>query len=442
MDFILNLIIILADQLMLFLVNLMVARRAGEELFGDFSVATNALLLIATLITLGLDSIIAYYVPKLYLRKKFYHIARLTTAIRHFLQPVHLSVFGGGLLLGLSLIALAMVSEKLALFETAHPLLLFIWGTIAISIYNIMVQLFRSIGYMRTAVLLSFMQTIFYFILAIIIYQTIHLVLPEKDVVYFPHMMIVGFLASYFLTVLICFVMIKKIAKPFQKRSAAIAKTEPDPAWRNKMYGYMVQNLNVYVFATIPLLVTEIFGHREDSVGLFAAVVSIISLAFIGLSPIGILIGPEISAALADSKQKLKQTMKKFLWICLSIALVVTAIFGIFAKQILLLYQSKFINALPFLYVCLINIITYSMNMPLSKMIQYSKHGSVLGAKLTTSFIILQTIACVILIKLFGIYGAVTCYIGINILYNITMVIIALRIYREYEEEATSLEKL
>lgn len=69
MDFYLNLFIIVADQLMLFIINMIVARHAGEELFGDFSVATSALLLIATVITFGIDSIIAYYVPKFYIRK-------------------------------------------------------------------------------------------------------------------------------------------------------------------------------------------------------------------------------------------------------------------------------------------------------------------------------------------------------------------------------------
>lgn len=69
MEFLFNLLIIIADQFMLFVINMLVARHAGEVLFGDFTVATNALFLIATIITFGIDSIIGYYVPKFYVKK-------------------------------------------------------------------------------------------------------------------------------------------------------------------------------------------------------------------------------------------------------------------------------------------------------------------------------------------------------------------------------------
>ncbi|HHF7345796.1 TPA: hypothetical protein ACPSKB_002225 [Legionella feeleii] len=114
----------------------------------------------------------------------------------------------------------------------------------------------------------------------------------------------------------------------------------------------------------------------------------------------------------------------RYLW------LVIIIIMAFFAKPILLLYKSNFINALPYTYICLINVMTYAVSMPLSKMIEYSHKGSVVGAKLTMSILLFQFISCLILITWLDLTGAMICYVGINIVYNAVMVIMALRIYR------------
>jgi O-antigen/teichoic acid export membrane protein len=185
-----------------------------------------------------------------------------------------------------------------------------------------------------------------------------------------------------------------------------------------------------YIFTAIPLLVIEWLGHNEHSVGLFSAISSIISLAFIAIAPIGILIAPDISAAFAQNKETLKKVMRKYLIICFAISIVIMIVIGISAREILVLYRSNFIDALPYTYACLINVVTYAISMPLSKMIQYSSEGSEVGAKLTINLLLLQLIACIILIHWLGLLGAVICYIGINIVYNAVMVVMAIKIYR------------
>ncbi|MGQ3891615.1 oligosaccharide flippase family protein [Legionella sp. CNM-4043-24] len=426
MDFALNLFIIIADQFMLFIINMLVARHAGEALFGDFSVATNALLLLSTLITLGVDSIIAYYVPKLLVQKKFGEIAGLTTDIKQFLKPVYFLIIGGGLLISLCIIAISRASMGLSLFEISHPLFLFLWATVALSAYNIYIQYFRAINYMRTAVIMSLLQTLCYFILSLIIYFYIYPVFFHGDRRYFPHIMLMGFIASYVLIVLASVIIIKHgIMQQFRQWITAVQQK-----WKSKIYGYTIQNLNKYVFAAIPLLVIEWLGHNEHSVGLFSAVSSIISLAFIAIAPIGILIGPDISAAFAESRESLLRVMKKYMLICFAISLVIMLVIGLFAKQILLLYQSNFIDALPYTYACLINVVTYAISMPLSKMIQYSHEGSEAGARLTIGLLLVQLISSIVLIHWLGLLGAVICYIGINIVYNSLMIIMAIRIYR------------
>lgn len=426
MEFTLNLFIIIADQFMLFIVNMLVARHAGEALFGDFTVATNALLLISTLLTLGIDSIIAYYVPKLYVQQKYEEILSLTSGIKAFLKPIYYGVFTGGLLLSITLIALSQAIDGLQLFEISHPLFLFIWGTVALSLYNIYIQFFRAINYMRTAVIMSLLQTLIYFIFSLAIYFLIYPTLFNDNPHYFPHLMLVGFVLSYLLIVFVSIALRRRSAGiNLRKRVAPSLRI-----WKDKIYGYTIQNLNKYIFSAIPLMVIEWLGHNEHSVGLFSAVSSIISLAFIAIAPIGVLIGPDISAAFAQSKETLKVVMRKYLLICFAISLVIMLIIGIFARQILVLYQSNFIDALPYTYACLINVVTFAISMPLSKMIQYSHRGSEIGAKLTINLLLIQIIACIILIHWLGLLGAVICYIGINILYNAVMIIMALKIYR------------
>ncbi|STX40457.1 Uncharacterised protein [Legionella donaldsonii] len=429
MVFALNLLIVIADQFMLFIVNMLVARHAGEELFGDFTVATNALWLLATIITFGIDSIIAYYVPKFYVKKRYGEIIRLTVSMRGFLKPIYLTLFVSGLLLSLALIGLGQALTTLDFFEITHPFLLFLWGTVALSLYNIFIQFFRAIDYMRTAVILSLCQTIIYFLLSLLTYFYLYPVFFHQDAHYFPHVMLIGFILSYAFILLIS-VFIQQRTKIQLYRSHVTVDLHKQPIWKEKMYGYTIQNLNRYIFTAIPLLVIEWLGHHEHSAGLFSAVTSIISLAFIAIGPIGILIGPDISAAFAQSRMILKRTIKKYLVICFVTSLVIVIIMAFFAKPILLLYKSNFINALPYTYICLINVMTYAVSMPLSKMIEYSHKGSVVGAKLTMSILLFQFISCLILIPWLDLTGAIICYVGINVVYNAVMVIMALRIYR------------
>lgn len=430
MAFLLNLVIIIADQLMLFTINMLVARHAGEALFGDFTVATSSLFLIATVITLGIDSIVAYYVPKFYAKQRFEDITALTLSVRNFLKPIYITLVAGGILLALAMIALSVALEGLQLFEIGHPLALFLWGAVALSIYNIYLQFFRAVDYMRTAVILSFVQTMCYFLLSLFAYFYLYRVLFEDNPHYFPHVMLIAFISSYVITVLISLIIqLKTKVSVFTQLSEKYHQTLD--IWKEKIYGYTVQNLNKYVFTAIPLLVIEMIGSDEYSVGLFSAVSSIISLAFIGISPIGILIGPDISAAFTQDRQYLLKTMKKYVLICLGIAIVIAAIIGFFAKDILLLYRSGFIRALPYTYICLINILTYAMSMPLAKMIQFSSRGAKLGARLTIGLLLFQITACFILISWLNLIGAIICYVGINIVYNLAMLFMAIKIYRE-----------
>ncbi|KTC76933.1 lipopolysaccharide biosynthesis protein [Legionella brunensis] len=429
MDFAFNLLIIIADQLMLFVINMLVARNAGEALFGDFTVATNALFLIATLITLGIDSIIGYYVPKFYVKRHYHDIRTLTVSVKSFIKPIYLTLLVSGLLLSLAIIGLSLALKELELFEIGHPLTLFIWGAVVISLYNIYTQFFRAVDYMRTAVILSLMQTVFYFILSLFTYFYLYPVLFHDDPNYFPHVMLIGFIVSYLLSVLIA-VIIQRKTKLQILLNPGKRRREIGGRWKEKMYGYTVQNLNRYVFTAVPLLMIEWLGHSEHVVGLFSAVTSIISLAFIAISPIGILIGPDISAAFTQSREALAKTMKKYIVICLGIAFFIALIIGVFAEKILLLYQSNFIDALPYTYICLFNIFTYAVSMPLYKMIQYSKEGSRVGAQLSIYILLFQIIACLILIPWLNLVGAILCYIGINIVYNAAMIIMAFKIYK------------
>ena len=120
--------------------------------------------------------------------------------------------------------------------------------------------------------------------------------------------------------------------------------------------------------------------------------------------------------------------------ICFALGLIITLVFVALAKPILLLYQSQFIDALPFLYVSLITIMTYALSMPVSKMVQFSKSGSTVGARLTLWLVCSQVLSSLVLIKFFDLYGAIFCYVGMNIVYCTIMFVMSYKIYREYDD--------
>lgn len=211
MSFLFNLFIIIADQLMLFGINVLVARSAGASLFGDFTVATNALYLIATIMTFGIDSIIAYYVPKFYIKERYERIFALTISVKNFLTPIHITILLLGVTLSIAIIALSRALEHLHFFEINHPLMLFLWGAVAISLYHIYIQYLQAIDYMRMSVLLSLLQTVFYFILSLFTYFYLYSILFHHDRNYFPHIMLMAFILSYVLILLTVPLMYKKL---------------------------------------------------------------------------------------------------------------------------------------------------------------------------------------------------------------------------------------
>lgn len=428
MVFAFNLFLLIADQFMLFLINLMVARNAGTSAFGDFTVAVKALFLIGTLMTMGLDSIIAHFIPKYYIKKKHNEIHALALSIREFLQPIYLSFLVGSLLLSAAIIALGHSIDDIQHSNKSHLLTLFVWGAIIVSIYNIYLQLFRAVGFMRTAVILNMLQTVFYFLLTLFTYFYFNDILFHNNAQYFAHIMLISLILSY-VVIGILFIAIHRKTKLKLTITEKNVLQVKSSAWRKKIFGYTIQNLDRYAFTVTPLLITEWLGNDPYEVGLFAAVITIISLGFTALSPISILIKPEISGSFAHGKIFLFNTTKKYILIGLTIAVSISLIIGIFAEYLLYLFKSNFIEVLPYVYISLINLICYSVSMPLTLMIQYSQEGSKIGAQFTVYLLLAQIVACVIFISWLGLLGTMICYVGVNLVYLITAFIIAYKVY-------------
>lgn len=422
MGFAFNLSVIFADQLMLFLVNLLIARQAGEVLFGDFSVAAGTLLLLGSLITFGVDSIIGYYIPKYIVHNRQVEIPLLMDSLRRFLQPVYLSAIILGMLFSIGLIVASQLIFEWRLFNISHPVFLFFWGSVIISVYNVLLQYFRAVNHLRTTVLLALLQTIFYFTFCLFIYFLFY---SENNPDYFPHYMLIGFLLSYLAIVLLCMLIKRNIHFPMHSQNELSQANE----WKRKIYGYTLQNLSRFIFSTIPLIIMEIVDSNEHAVGLFSAIILIINLAIAGIEAMGVLIGPEISAALAQNRGVLKRVMRRYISICFLLSFSIVIVFIFASRPILLLYKANFIDALPYTYFCLVNIILYALAMPLTRLIQYSQQGSQIGANITLSLLLFQMLSSFVFISLWGLTGAVFCYVSINLIYYFVVLVIAKRIY-------------
>lgn len=426
-----NTILILIDQLMLFVVNLLVAHKVDQALFGDFVTAVQILLFLSVIATLGVDSVLSYYVPKYFQNKKYSLLFSLLSDIKKFLNSLYLLIFLVGLFSCLIVITMGVFFVKVSIFEVSHPTFLFLWGLVIISMYTIFLQLLRCINYMRLSIFFSFLQTLVYFILAVIISFYIFPTYFSGRHLYFPHLMLLGFFISYSLIVIPMVTIIKnfkdKIIKTMTKESVS------NPQWKNKAIGYTIQSLGIYIFTTIPLVSMEIAGRDESSVGLFAVIISIISLACIAIQPINILISPEISAAYSTSKEKLLMVLKRALTASSIIGIIITTMFFIFAKPLLKLYPSEFSSVLFYVYLCLFNIMLYALSLPFSRVIQYSHKGNLLGAKITIFYLILQTVLSTIFSYFYDLQGAVFCLIAIRLMYTLTSSSVALIIIKNYD---------
>ncbi len=431
MEFLFNFTIIVADQLMRFLITLIVARHAGVALYGDFSVAMNGLLMISAMMTLGVDSVLGYYVPKLHKQHQYREIIELIEATRSFLRPKYLLVMGGSILIIIVSFILSSIWSSMTIIEITHPVYLFLWGTMAICLYNIYIQFFRSVGLVRLSVLLTLLQTVSFLIFSLLISFWLYPFFFGSNIDYFPHIMLIGFILSYIIIEIISFIYKHKRMGPFKGHTVVNLPSD----WKSKIFGYTLQNLNRYIHSTLVLLVMEVVSNDEMSTGLFAAAMSIIGLASIFLYPMSTLIGTEISASFTGDKKTFKNLMRRDIILCGGIGIIVAVLIGLFARQLLNLFQAEFIVALPYVYASLIAVITWGFSAPLLKMIQYSPNGHVLGAKMTMSLFIVQLISSVFFTYFWAALGGIICYVGINVLILISAIYYANKVYKEEFED-------
>lgn len=408
-----NMFIVIVEHIMNFFIKLVIAREVGEGLYGDYSVTIEGLLLISTFLTLGIDSTILYYVPKFFVNKKYAEIRGLLEEIKQFLKPLYLSISSIGLILAVSLTAAILALEDFTFYGQSHPIVMFLWGTVCISIYNIFSAYLRSINLIRFSILIDLLRTTIYFIIGVGIYFLLfktHFVVKSS---YFPHFMLTGFLGSYILCSLIAGMGIK-VANDRNQNQMDVKIKHP---WKKKLVGYTLQNILIFIFSAIPLFMIELVGQNEQDVGLFAAVIAIINIAYIGILPLGFLLEPKISSIFTAGKAAIKHTLIQYLSISVSIALVIVLVFFIFSYKILLLYKYQFIDALPYLHYCLTNILLLAIGLVLTKFILYSKDGSVYSAKLAMVLFPFQCLVSFVLIAFYGLLGAVLSYITIYIVY-------------------------
>ena len=425
---IINILMLVTDKFVAFTTDMLIARKIGEKLFGDFSATLSALYLIADLLTFGVGSIIQYYIPKFVKRQELSHITSLSESIHKFIRPVNLIFFIITILIAFSILVLTDTSKHIHLFEVSHPVFLLLWSCIALSAIAIYFRYFISIGYTKTAISPRFIGSIIYLISVVLICILFQFTNQSTDLYHFTHIILLNFVVNTLIIALIFFLLYIKISSKFPKQENLTVD------WKNKIYGYIVQGLRKHLYYT-PLLILEYFGNNEHEVGILGAVLSITTLSTAIPATMIILFTPNISAMLVASKKDLLRGIQKYLIIFLTTSTVIAGSVYYFAEDILLLYKSQFISALPILHLYTIEIVTFPVRAFFMRIIKNHKNGDVIGAKLTIMLLLIQVTFGIPLAKFFGINGISVCYIGSNILFSIIIIAYVVLIYRSHTED-------
>ena len=317
-----------------FILNQHIATELGAVRYGDFSIAARMLNFLGIISVLGFSYFVPVELPRV-ANRNLKQGAGLIISLFRILRPVMLFILFAGVVL-LPLLFFAKYNKTLSMFEDSHPFMYFVWAIPVFGLYKYCRSIISSLG---LGVLAFVLDTLLLPILTFALFFFL-----VKEHVTTEQLMFAPIIAALFgLLFLVVFFVVY-----FKRKHVALMSTQYNV---NKVEvikvsaTLMIASYFVTQDTTLALLVTEIFGKNEESVGFVAACFSCLgATVYCVMGSLTMILVPKLSQLLHQSNYK--ASAQKYLTrthiTCGAIATLMCAGIYVYAPQLLAGFGAEF----------------------------------------------------------------------------------------------------
>lgn len=270
-----------------YIINIILVRWLGAQLFGDYSVVVATLQFLSTIALIGFDYNIIKFLPA-YIAKKDWSSA---SGLMYYTRKMTLIAQAFILLAGIFLSVFVSQVLNMGMESIYYFIFAFIWISPFCSIVNIRSKAMRSMGYIFTSqLLLDFGQPVLMIlVLGIASYWERPLIILEAIILYCCSFIFVMFTQK---------LIIHWKAPPQLFKEPRVFHKK---IWFKNALKLLATNFFVLSAQSVSLIISRVFDVNKNNVGILAAIFVICSVFYLIYSSINSTVAPKMSEALKQN---------------------------------------------------------------------------------------------------------------------------------------------
>jgi len=389
-----SLAIIIVGYLIRMVVDVLLARWLGVDIYGDYALTMRILWFTAVLVMLGMHEAVIKYIPKYISEKKWGNVrGLLLQSFKILLGMGLLAVVLGTLCAGVLLI---LVKADYIKHEFIHPIFFVLWLVPLFAFAIFFGNVLRSLN--RLAAALIPLEIVLYSLLVVGVFVLL-LGIVKLTVLH------VVFIFGFSL-VSVIFIQLVSLYFSLPKQVMRVPAVFFSRRWLRVSRHFMFVGLGYESIKLVDIWFLEILAKKENSVGMFAAATLILGVYYVVSRSLQAIFAPMIAPLILNKDHKaLQSLMNVGNMILLATAFIFVAAIVIFGKNILSLFGQEFlIGYWPLVIVASSAFFTAMSNMSWT-ILMYSGHQKLI-TRITLIMFVVVCVVDVILIPHIGIYGA------------------------------------
>lgn len=397
-----------------FILNQHIATELGAARYGDFSIATRMLNFWGIISVLGFSYFIPVELPRMVNRNLKQGVGLIVSLFK-ILHPIALFVLFAGIIL-LPLLFFAKYNKTLAIFEDSHPFAYFVWAIPIFGLYKYCRSVINSLGLGVLAFVLDtlLLPVLTFFLFLVLVDEKV----GTEQLMFAP--IIASLLGLIFLVIFfVIYCKRKHIALTGTKYNINRQEVIKVSATLLIATYFVTQN------TTLVLLITEIFGKNEESVGFVAACFSCLSATvYCVMGSLTMILAPKLSQLLHNSNYK--ASAQKYLTrthiMCGTIATLMCVALYVYAPQLLAGFGAEFKdNQIPItmLHFCVATLFPLFFIYYIDITVQARKENAFIVLNISIWYCVLVVLLAIPLVYYLHGFGAIAAVVIAQFIYYI-----------------------
>lgn len=415
--------LVAAGAVINFLLNQRIATVLGAARYGDFAVALSVLWVLGVISVLGFDYFISIELPRVSGRGRGGKKGiKLLVGLFEIATPVIILLVVVGVFLLVPLL-LSKHINAFVLFRDVHPVMYFIWAAPIFGVYKYFIGIMRARGWYAISLVVDSI------VLPILIFTAfLFLVtgsIETTRIILAPVIIVIGLLLAFGIGSVFFFkqqhLSLSHIYSHLDLDKKQIIKTSVK---------FLLATFIVNNSWAVVLLILEIVGHNEESVGFVSACFQCLAVAFLMFSSLELVLLPKFAKALHHNHLEQTQRLVTISHIvAVLVATIVCAVLYIHAAWLLSGFGAEFNRPLP-LHMLRVGILlalpTYFVGYSDNVIAARAKNAT-LVFKIAVVYSVAVVLIAIPLTYYFYGMGAIVAVFGMNILYYVFYTVLLYR---------------